>query len=168
MVLIGSCGWTGSIGTVMNSALLCQGSFMSLDQVLASTGFGWLVADEFFVTQIGVLTLTGILFAASLALCIMAMRAAFTAKRARNEAQLTVASMQDMAVEMRQLTAQVERASYAQTHVEQDDEASEAGDKAGDDASLGANETETGPPADEGKTNKKRPSALLRGFLSRR
>lgn len=147
----------------MNSALLCQGSFMSLEQVLASFGLGGLVADEFFVTQIGVLTLTGILFAASLALCIMAMRAASAAKRARNEAQMTVASMQDMADEMRQLTAQVERASYTQNRAEQDGEASEVGDE----ISLDADEKEIDLPA-ERRTNKTRPSALLRGFLSRR
>ena len=136
---------------------------MNFEQVLASFGLGGLVADAFFVTQIGVLALTGILFAASLALCIMAMRAAFTAKRARNEAQMTVASMQDMAVEMRQLTAQVERANYAQNRAGQDDYASEAGDQ----AVLDADEKEIDPPA-EGKIRKTRPSALLRGFLSRR
>jgi len=136
---------------------------MNFEQVLASSGLGGLVADEFFVTQIGVLTLTGILFAASLALCIMAVRAASTAKRARNDAQMTVASMQDMADEMRQLTAQVERASYAQNRAEQDDDASEAGNE----ISLDADDKEIDPPA-EGKSKKTRPSALLRGFLSRR
>lgn len=136
---------------------------MNVEQVLASFGLGDLVADQFFFTQIGVLTLTGILFAASLALCIMAMRAAFTAKRARNEAQMTVASMQDMADEMRQLTAQVERASYAQTRADQEDDTSENNAE----VTLDAGENETDPPAAD-KTSKRRPSALLRGLLSRR
>ncbi len=147
----------------MNSPLLRQGNFMSLEQVLASSGLGWLVADEFFITQIGVLTLSGIFFVASLALCIMAMRAASTAKRARNEAQMTVASMQDMADEMRQLTAQVERANYAQSHADHDDDATATGDK----TSLDTDEKEIDPAA-EGNARKARPSALLRGFLSRR
>lgn len=136
---------------------------MNFEQVIASFGLGGLVADEFFVTQIGVLTLTAILFAASLALCIMAARAASTAKRVRDDVQSSAASMQDMAVEMRQLTAQVERASYAQSHVDHEDDATEANDE----TSLDSYADETNPPT-EGNHKRSRPSALLRGFLSRR
>ena len=136
---------------------------MNVEEVLASFGLGGLVADEFFFTQIGVLTLTGILFAMSLALCIMAMRAAFSAKRAQNEAQMSVSSMQDMAVEMRQLTAQVERAAYAQNHDDRDDEEADAADEISADA-----DTEERDPSSEDNSAGRKPSALLRGFLSRR
>ena len=136
---------------------------MNVEEVLASFGLGGLVADEFFFTQIGILTLTGILFAGSLALCIMAMRAAFSAKRARNEAQLSVDSMQDLAVEMRQLTAQVERAAYAPSRDEDVDDKLDAEDV----TSLDAEVEERNQESDD-KAGLRKPSALLRGFLSRR
>ena len=139
---------------------------MDMDQVLASFGLGELVADEFFVTQVGVLTVTGVLFVASLSLCIMAMRAAASAKRARDDVEMTAAGMQDIAGEMRQLTAQVERASYAQNQV--DAEAADTDKTDVDEASLqNAGVEDVTPDADD-DARKKPASALFRGLMRRR
>jgi hypothetical protein len=146
---------------------------MNGEQILASFGLGDLVVDEFFFTQIGVLALTGLFFLGALALCIMAMRAASSAKKSKNSAREFASSMQDIAAEMRQLTAQMERASYkgssdnhTTTRDKQDSEAEveilhdEDGQRNADTASDKA--------LSKAKRAAIEPSALLRGFLRRR
>ena len=139
---------------------------MNSEQVLASLGLVGQVADEMFVTQIGVLALTGLLFVASMALCIMAARAASSAKRTRDDVQGVAASMQDMKDEMRQLTAQIERASYTSNRTETEDGVSDAPATSGE-TRLAADEENIDPPSESDGANRA-PSALFRGFLRRR
>lgn len=82
---------------------------MSIESLLAMTGLGQFVDQDFFLAQIGLLGGSALLFLFSLALCIMAFRAAKAAKSARGESEAYFESAQDLAKEMRHLTAQVEK-----------------------------------------------------------
>lgn len=84
---------------------------MAFEEFLMRVGLGELVAEDFFLAQILLMSVTALLFAASLVMCVMAFRAAAAARKARSEAQAHFLSAQDLAVEMRHLTAQVELAT---------------------------------------------------------
>lgn len=84
---------------------------MAFEEFLMRVGLGELVAEDFFLAQIVLMSLTALLFAASLVMCVMAFRAATAARKARSEARTHLLSAQDLAVEMRHLTAQVELAT---------------------------------------------------------
>lgn len=75
---------------------------MAVEEFLASLGLGGLLGEDVFAAQIGVLALTVIFLLCSLALCILTFRAAAAAGKARRESR-------DFAVEVRRLTAQVEK-----------------------------------------------------------
>jgi hypothetical protein len=77
---------------------------MPLDRVLAMTGIADWIADPFFYAEAGAAGLSAFLFLCCLALCIMAFRSAGAAKNAHREAK-------DLAIEVRRLTAQVEKAT---------------------------------------------------------
>lgn len=84
---------------------------MALHDFLASLGFEEFLTKDIFTAQVGVLAATAFFFAGSLVLCLMAFRAARAAGRSRSEAQAHFRSAQDLAVEVRRLTAQVEKAT---------------------------------------------------------
>ncbi len=83
---------------------------MSLESLLAAIGVD-LAAFDFLLTQIGVLTGTGLLFLLSLVACMMAFRAAGSARRSRLDAEAHFRSAQTLATEIRHLTAQMETAT---------------------------------------------------------
>lgn len=74
---------------------------MRLDELIARVGRGEVIADDVFYFQIGLLTLVVLFFLASLVLCVMSVRAAGGARSALKRAD-------ELAAEMRHLTAQVE------------------------------------------------------------
>lgn len=76
---------------------------MGFESFLAGVGLGGLVAEDFFFAQVVLMSVTALLFLASLVISLMAFRAAAAARQARREAN-------DLAAEMRHLTAQVELA----------------------------------------------------------
>ncbi|MGE0408505.1 MAG: hypothetical protein AB7P23_04485 [Amphiplicatus sp.] len=82
---------------------------MDLQGFLSALGLGDLVAKDFFALQLGAMTLTFLLFLGSLALCVLAFRAAGGASRARRGAETQQRAAQDLAVEIRHLAAQIER-----------------------------------------------------------
>ena len=142
---------------------------MTVEQVVANLGLGGIVADQAVITQVGLLAGAGILFVAALALCIIAMRAASSAKQSRLEVQELSASMTEMAGEMRHLTAQVERAAYAQQQAEEQAEKEAEAHLENEDAADGQSfDAEDQIEPEEEDEKRSGPSALLRGFLSRR
>lgn len=77
---------------------------MSVEGLFASLGLGELLTGDLFLTQMGVLGATAVLFLSSLALSVMSFRSASATQRALRSAE-------DLAAEMRHLTAQVEYSS---------------------------------------------------------
>jgi hypothetical protein len=84
---------------------------MSVEGFLSAIGLGDLLAADFFLTQIGLLTGAGLLFLCSLVACLLAFRAAGSAQRARIQAETQFRSAQSLASEIRHLTAQIELAA---------------------------------------------------------
>jgi hypothetical protein len=80
---------------------------MSVEAFLSEFGY--------FISDLGFQGANILLFICSFVLCIMAFKAAGAARRARNEAQAHMRSAQDLAVEVRHLTAQVEKAAARRT-----------------------------------------------------
>lgn len=127
---------------------------MNWESALAALGLGELLADEAFTAQIGLMAVSTILFLCSIVVCGMAFRAAGTARRARREAL-------ELAVEVRHLTAQVEKAAARRR--------SEPAETAGEFAEGSANEAASPDPAlEEAKHAATVPSALLSSFVRRR
>lgn len=84
---------------------------MSAESVVRLLGLGELLGGDFLAVQLLVLAATAGLFAMSLALMIFAARSAGGARKARIEAEAHMRSAQDLVVEARQLSAQIDRAS---------------------------------------------------------
>lgn len=84
---------------------------MAFEEFLFRIGLGELVAEDFFLAQILLMSVTALVLVASLVLCAMAFKAATAARRARAEAEAHFLAAEDLAVEMRHLTAQVELAT---------------------------------------------------------
>ncbi|HNR77281.1 MAG TPA: hypothetical protein PKM48_09140 [Parvularculaceae bacterium] len=84
---------------------------MDMETVLEALGWGELVARDVLGVQLLVLTATTAAFAFSLALAILAARAAKRSLKARAEAETCLRSAQDLVVEARQLSAQIDRAA---------------------------------------------------------
>lgn len=127
---------------------------MEWESALAALGLGELVADEAFAAQIGLMAVSTILFLCSIVVCGMAFRAAGAARRARREAL-------DLAVEVRHLTAQVEKATARRR--------SELAETASEFAEEKAEESASPDPAlEEAKQAATVPSALLSSFVRRR
>lgn len=82
---------------------------MDFEYLLSVTGLGEFVDQDFFLAQIGLLGGSALLFLFSLVLCVLAFRAAGAAKSAREESEAYFQSAQDLASEVRSLTAQVEK-----------------------------------------------------------
>lgn len=81
-----------------------------MENLASVLGLRELLAGDMFAAQLGVLAVTTFLVVCSFVLCLMAFRAAGAARRARGEAEAHFRAAQDLAVEMRRLTAQVEKA----------------------------------------------------------
>lgn len=84
---------------------------MAFEGLLSLEGLGGFLARDFFTLQVGVLALTALAFLCTFVLCLLAFRAAGGAKRARLDAEAQFRAAQDLAVEVRHLTAQIERAT---------------------------------------------------------
>lgn len=82
---------------------------MSAESVVAALGLGELFATDVLAVQLVILAATVASFVFSLALMVIAGRAASSARRARGEADGLLRSAQDFAVEARQLAAKIER-----------------------------------------------------------
>ena len=80
-----------------------------VEKILSMAGLGEFVERDFFIAQVGLLGGSALLFVFSLVVCILAFRAAVAARGAQRDSELHFASSQDLATEMRQLTAQVEQ-----------------------------------------------------------
>ena len=89
---------------------------MSLQDMLSALGFGGLTASEFVsIAELAMLFGSGILFLSTFVLCMMAFRATGAAQQARKAAETHFRSAQDLAVEVRHLTAQVEKSTARRT-----------------------------------------------------
>lgn len=132
------------------------------ESAIAALGLGELVLDQARLAQIGLLAFSSFLFLCSIAVCGMAFRAASAAKRAQREAL-------DLAVEVRHLTVQVEKAT-ARRHGEPQEATGEM--SAGDNSNaVGAAAGESAEPdrtLEEAKKAATVPSALLRNLARRR
>jgi hypothetical protein len=82
---------------------------MSAESVVTALGLGELFATDMLAVQLVILAATVAAFVFSLALMVMAGRAASSAKRARVEAEGLLRSAQDFAVEARQIAAKIEK-----------------------------------------------------------
>jgi hypothetical protein len=71
---------------------------------------GALLSDGLIAAQLGLFMVSLLAFAASLALCVLAMRAASTIRRSNVEARDIAAFVERQAVDMRELGERVERA----------------------------------------------------------
>ncbi|MEQ8936778.1 MAG: hypothetical protein RIE56_13395 [Amphiplicatus sp.] len=157
---------------------------MAFEEFLMRVGLGELVAEDFFLAQILLMSLTALLFAASLVMCVMAFKAATAARRARSEAEAHFLSAKDLAVEMRHLTAQVElatkrpaakpvRIEIVEPLVDAAANEDQASTPAEDDSERGANfaEEDVAPfdkTLDAAKEAASVPKALVGSFLRRR
>ena len=81
---------------------------MWFEEFLSTIGLADFLAEDYFLAQVGLLAATVVFFVITLALAVMSFRAANVAVRARKEAQTFLANANDLATEMRHLTAQVE------------------------------------------------------------
>lgn len=84
---------------------------MNAEAVLQSLGLGEVLSRDVLGVQVAVLTATAALFVFSLAMMIMSARSAGGARKARHEAESYLRHAQDVVVEARQLSAQIERAT---------------------------------------------------------
>ena len=82
-----------------------------MENILQSLGLGDLLGRDILGVQLVVLAATAALFVLSLAMVIFASRAARTARKARREAEGYLRTAQDVVVEARQLSAQIDRAT---------------------------------------------------------
>ncbi len=82
---------------------------MTLETLLSSTGLGELIEQDFFIAQILLLGGSLLAFVLSLGVCLMAFRAASSARAARSDAEQFHQSAENLAAEVRSLTAQLER-----------------------------------------------------------
>src|SRR3990167_5593566 len=84
---------------------------MNAEAIMQALGMGGLIGRDVLGVQLAILAGTAALFVLSLAMMIMAGRAAGGARKARREAESFLRNAQDVVVEARQLSAQIERAS---------------------------------------------------------
>lgn len=84
---------------------------MTAEAVLQSLGLSEMLSRDVLGVQLAVLAATAALFVFSLAMMIMAARSAGGALKARREAESYLRHAQDVIVEARQLSAQIERAA---------------------------------------------------------
>ena len=80
------------------------------NSVLSGLSLDRLLSGDVLAVQIAILIVTSLALAMSLALAIMAAGEARKATRARREAESHLRSAQDIVVEARQLSAQIDRA----------------------------------------------------------
>ncbi|MBI1365941.1 MAG: hypothetical protein GC153_08290 [Alphaproteobacteria bacterium] len=89
---------------------------MGLHEVLSSLGLAGILSSEMApVIAIGVALGAGVLFVCAFVLCMFAFRATHAAQEARKMAEQHFRAAQDLAVEVRHLTAQVEKATARAT-----------------------------------------------------
>jgi hypothetical protein len=100
-------GGPGGIVRVKRFWWVFRGICMSFEEFMALTGLEALLADGFFTTQLGILMITGLLFLASFAFCLLAMKSAGSARRMRREATALFEDMQSLAGEMRSMKESV-------------------------------------------------------------
>lgn len=84
---------------------------MNAEAISQTLNLGEFVGRDVLGVQLAVLAATAALFVFSLAMMIMAARSAGGARKARLEAENHLRIAQDVVVEARQLSAQIERAS---------------------------------------------------------
>ena len=82
---------------------------MSAESVVTMLGLGDLLGRDLLAVQIIVLGATAGLLVLSMAMMIMAARSAGGARRARLEAEAQMRSAQDLVVEARQISVQIDR-----------------------------------------------------------
>ncbi len=154
---------------------------MTVDDKFSLFGAGGLFSDGFFLGQLGVFALTLLLFAGAVALCVMAMRAAATARQAHSAALDLHASVERQASQMQLLSADVER--VARDMAARQDEMT-AHYRAASPRTEETLQSETAVPAankpvrrafanagvdlESDEPEVKRPTGLLRGLLRRR
>lgn len=138
---------------------------MGFEEFLAGVGLGGLVAEDFFFAQVGLMSVTALLFLASLVMSFMAFRAASAARSARREAS-------DLAAEIRHLTAQVEMAVKRPAARPVEAALSPPGDEAPPAEVANDAAVEEPPPADRTLDAAREaatvPKALVGSFLRRR
>ena len=84
---------------------------MNAEAILQSIGLGGLFGRDVLGVQLAILAATAALFVFSMAMMIMAARSAGGARKARLDAESRLRSAQDIVVEARQLSAQIDRAA---------------------------------------------------------
>lgn len=133
---------------------------MGVEQFVSSAGLAGVVADTSLVTQIGFLLATGFLFFGALVGGAMSWGAARAARRAQTEIARELKATQELAAEIRNLTARAEDLARqrfaASTEVDAPDRAADGEQQAATRSLEAARESATVP------------SALLGGMLRRR
>lgn len=84
---------------------------MNAEAIFRALGLSGIVERDILGVQLAILAATAALFAFSLAMTIMAAKSAGGARKARHEAEGHLRSAQDIVVEARQLSAQIDRAT---------------------------------------------------------
>lgn len=84
---------------------------MTVEDNLSLFGSNGFFSNEFLMGQLGLFAMTILLFVASIALCVMAMRSAASARRTQAEMSDLFAAQERQVAEMRALGADVEQAS---------------------------------------------------------
>lgn len=84
---------------------------MNAEAIMQTLGMGGMLGRDVLGVQLAILVVTAALFVLSLAMMMMAARAAGGARKARHEAESCLRNAQDVVVEARQLSAQIDRAS---------------------------------------------------------
>lgn len=77
---------------------------MPFEELFSALGLGELLASDLFMTQVGVLAATALLFLSSLVVTVMSFRSAAASRQA-------LLSARELAIEVRHLTAQVEKSA---------------------------------------------------------
>jgi hypothetical protein len=149
---------------------------MAGEDTFSLFGAGGLFSNGVFLGQLGLFALTLLLFAGSLALCLMAMRAASSARQAHGAAIDLHASVERQASQMQLLGSDVERIAQDLT-ARQDEMAAKFSAPAADEAPhAGAAFESSSEPVRRSFDNQtsdvddepEKPSSLFRGLLRRR
>ena len=149
---------------------------MAGEDTFSLFGAAGLFSDGMFLGQLGLFALTLLLFAGSLALCLMAMRAASSARQAHGAAIDLHASIERQTSQMQLLGSDIEKIAQDLTARQNEMAARFTAPAAGQAPQTGAAFESPSEPvrrsfdnqSDEVESESKKPSSLFRGLLRRR
>ncbi len=149
---------------------------MTAEQNFTLFGAGGLFSDGVFLSQLGLFGLTLILFAGSLALCLMAMRAASSARHAHGAAADLHASVERQSSQMQLLGSDLEKLAQDLSARQEDLTAQLSAPGSARTSQTDASFESSNEPVrrsfdnqtNEADEEPEKPSSLFRGLLRRR